>query len=109
MFEPATDRDLEIAREYIVLRSARKAIEHDKQAMKYRSALRLSEVYVAIINDAQERIDRRIKTLQRELIRIAKTEVAGVYEVRIANRKGDLLLDSTEIRMEAERFILGDK
>lgn len=100
-----TENDIELARRYIICRSAIKALNLDK--VKFDDPkLELRAFYQSMIEDALVRATNELRELNRYGLGVAVTDQATIYEVKIGNRHGYMEINVVEIREGIEKFFL---
>ena len=100
-----TNRDRELARKYIIYRSARKALRHDRDKMR-ENGLKFRLIYEQLIEDALKNVDAKLDRVSNELIRVSRTDQATVYDVRVRNRRGYIEVSAVDVVKEVEKVIL---
>lgn len=100
-----TNRDRELARKYIIYRSARKALLHDRDKMR-ENRLKFQLIYEQLIEDVLKHVETKLNKLRNELIRVSKTDQPTVYDVRVRNRRGYIEVSAVDVVKEVERLFL---
>ena len=100
-----TDRDRKLAREYIIYRSARKALRHDRDRMR-ENGLKFRLIYEQLIENVLKSVDAKLDRLSNELIRVSRTDQATVYDVRVKNRRGYIEVSAVDVVKEVEKMFI---
>lgn len=100
-----TDRDRKLAREYIIYRSARKALRHDRDKMR-ENGLKFRLIYEQLIENVLKSVDAKLDRLSNELIRVSRTDQVTVYAVRVRNRQGYIEVTAVDVVEEVDSLFL---
>lgn len=100
-----TDRDQELARQYIIYRSARKALRHDRDKMR-ENGLKFRMIYEQLIENVLKSVDTKLDRLSNELIRVSRTDQVTVYDVRVRNRQGYIEVTAVDVEEEVEKMFI---
>lgn len=99
-----TDKDIELARRYIVLRTAIKGFTRDKQKIS-EGGFELRNFYLNLIEDNLIKAHNELRELHKYPLQLKVTDQPTVYEVKIGNRVGYIEMNVVEITEEVvKRF-----
>jgi hypothetical protein len=98
-----TPKDIELARLYIITRTAIKGLARDKQIIN-EGNFELRSVYLKFIEDALVKANDQLRELNKYPIQVKVTDQPTVYEVKIGNRNGYIEINVVEITEEIKIF-----
>jgi hypothetical protein len=102
-----TEKDVELARQYIICRSAIKAFSKDKEYIND-ADLELRNSYLNLIVNALVKANNELRELNKYPISVKVTDQPTVYEVKIGNnRQGYIEVNVVEITEEIAKRFLG--
>lgn len=102
-----TDKDRDLAKRYIICRSAIKALLKDKEKLT-QVDFELDKIYLKITEEALVRANDELRQLLKNPISVKTTGQPTVYEVSIGKRLGYVEINVLEIK-EGIRKIFLDK
>lgn len=91
-----TQKDIELARRYIVLRTGIKGLTRDKEKIS-EGEFELGGSYLKLIEDTLVKANEELRLLHKYPLEVKKTDQPTVYEVKIGNRKGFIEINVVEI------------
>lgn len=100
-----THKDIELARRYIIIRSAIKGLTHDKNKFS-EGEFELGNFYFRLTENALVKANDELKKLRRYPLEVKVTEQPTVYEVKIGNRYGYIEINVVEIAEEIAKLFL---
>ncbi|AQS55306.1 hypothetical protein [Novibacillus thermophilus] len=100
-----TDRDRKLAREYLIFRSAQKALRYDRDRIR-ENGLKFRLIYEQLIENVLKSVDAKLDRLSNELIRVSRTDQATVYDVRVKNRRGYIEVSAVDVVKEVEKMFI---
>jgi hypothetical protein len=100
-----TQKDIELARRYIVIRSAIKGFSRDKQRIS-EGDFELRSFYSKFIEDALVKTNDQLRELHKYPIQVKITDQPTVYEVKIGNRNGYIEMNAVEIKEEINKLTI---
>jgi hypothetical protein len=103
---PLTEKDIELARRYVICRSAIKAFNQDKEYIT-EADLELRSSYLNLIVNALVKANNELRELNKYPISVKVTDQPTVYEVKIGNRQGYIEVNVVEITEEIAKRFLG--
>jgi hypothetical protein len=104
---PLTEKDIELARRYVICRSAIKAFNKDKEYIT-EADLELRNSYLNLIVNALVKANNELRELNKYPISVKVTDQPTVYEVKIGNnRQGYIEVNVVEITEEIAKRFLG--
>lgn len=101
-----TSKDIELARRYLVLRTAIKGLTLDKQEIS-EGLFELGISYTKLLEDALVRANDELRQIHKYPLEIKKTDQPTVYEVKIGTRRGYIEINVVEITGEISDIING--
>ncbi|WEG14178.1 hypothetical protein PU629_07375 [Pullulanibacillus sp. KACC 23026] len=100
-----TQKDIDLAKRYIIARSAIKVLSHDKEKL---GGLEFEEFYKSLMENALVRANDELKEINKYNMRISKTDEPTVYEARIGNRKGYFEINIVQITEEIKKLLMAN-
>ncbi|WEG14020.1 hypothetical protein PU629_06530 [Pullulanibacillus sp. KACC 23026] len=100
-----TQKDIDLAKRYIIVRSAIKGLTKDKEKL---AGLELEEFYVHLLERALAKANDELREINKRNMRISKTDEPTVYEARIGNRKGYFEINIVEISLEIQKLLMAN-
>lgn len=100
-----TDRDRKLAREYLIFRSAQKALRYDRDRIR-ENGLKFRLIYEQLIENVLKSVDAKLDRLSNELIRVSRTDQVTVYDVRVRNRQGYIEVTAVDVEEEVEKMFI---
>jgi hypothetical protein len=98
-----TPKDIELARRYIILRSAIKGFTRDKQKIS-EGDFELRSFYSKFLEDALVKANDQLRELHKYPIQVKITDQPTVYEVKIGPRQGYIEVNVVEITEEISKL-----
>lgn len=101
-----TQMDIELIRRYLVIRSAIKGLNRDKQKISESKGFEFGKVYCKLIEEALLKANDELMCLNKYPLELKITDQPTVYQAKIGNRIGFIEMSVVEITEEVSKLLV---